>query len=51
MHPSLDDIQAALTKGTQLVLEVSRSVIQWGEDRELVTPLEDGGGCAPVLQV
>ncbi|KAI0211059.1 Dynein heavy chain 8, axonemal [Lamellibrachia satsuma] len=42
MHPSLDDIQAALTKGTQLVLEVSRSVIQWGEDRELVTPLEDG---------
>ncbi len=49
MRPSVDDIQAALTKGTQLVLEVSRAVIQWDEDRDLMTQLGEGGGCALAL--
>ena len=31
--PSLDDIQHALNKATHYVLEVSRGVAQWGQDR------------------
>lgn len=33
MQPSLDEIQLALNKATQFVLEVSRGVAQWGQDR------------------
>ena len=34
MHPSLEDIQNALNKATQLVLDISKGVYQWGQDRE-----------------
>ena len=33
IHPSLDDIQQALNKATQSVLDVNRSVAQWGQKR------------------
>lgn len=33
IHPTLDDIQQALNKATQSVLDVSRSVAQWGQRR------------------
>lgn len=34
MQPSLEDIQTALNKATQLVLDISKGVYQWGQDRE-----------------
>ena len=49
IQPNIDDMQIVLTKATQLVLEVSRSVIQWGEDRELVTRSKPTGRCEPVF--
>ena len=51
MRPSVHDIQTALTKGTQLVLEVSRAVIQWDEDRDLMAPLGEGGECTQTLSL
>ena len=33
MQPSLDDIQQALNKATAFVLEVSRNIAQWGQQR------------------
>ena len=51
MRPSVHDIQTALTKGTQLVLEVSRAVIQWDEDRDLMAPLGEGGACSQTLSL
>ena len=32
-HPTLDDIQQALNKATQSILDVNRSVAQWGQKR------------------
>lgn len=34
MQPSLDEIQQALSKATHYVLEVSRGIAQWGQERE-----------------
>ena len=33
IQPTLDDIQQALNKATQSVLDVNRSVAQWGQKR------------------
>ena len=33
MQPSLDEIQHALNRCTQYVLEVSRGIAQWGQNR------------------
>ncbi len=33
MQPNLDEIQQALNKATQQVLEVSRGIAQWGQVR------------------
>ena len=33
IQPTLDDIQQALNKATQAVLDVTRSVAQWGQKR------------------
>ena len=33
IEPSLDDIQHALNKATQYLLEVSRGIGQWGQQR------------------
>ena len=33
MQPSLDDIQQALNKATTFVLEVSRGIARWGQER------------------
>ena len=33
MQPGLDDVQQALNKACQLVLELSKKVHQWGQDR------------------
>lgn len=33
IHPTLDDIQQVLNKATQSVLDVNRSVAQWGQKR------------------
>ena len=39
MHPSLDDIQQALNKAAQHVLEVSRGIAQLGQERfQMVAP-------------
>ena len=42
MHPTLDDVQQAVNKATACVLEVSRGVAQWGQQRfKPVNPLDD----------
>lgn len=33
VQPTLDDVQQALNKATQAVLDVTRSVAQWGQKR------------------
>lgn len=38
MHPGLEDIQQALNKATQFVLDISKGVYQWGQDREKQCP-------------
>ena len=47
IHPTLDDIQQALNKATQAVLDVTRSVAQWGQKRfklmEINSAQDDGG--------
>ncbi|XP_056012226.1 dynein axonemal heavy chain 8-like [Ostrea edulis] len=34
MRPSVEDIQTALNRATQLVLDISKGVYQWNQDRE-----------------
>jgi len=36
MLPSLDDIQQSLNKACQMVLDVSKGVFQWGQDRHII---------------
>ncbi|XP_052240013.1 dynein axonemal heavy chain 8-like isoform X2 [Dreissena polymorpha] len=36
MQPSLDDLQQALNKACQLVVDVSKGLHQWGQDRSLI---------------
>ncbi|WAQ93678.1 DYH8-like protein [Mya arenaria] len=36
MQPSLEDIQSTLNKACQLVLDVSKGVLQWGQDRNSI---------------
>ena len=38
MEPNLDDIQQALNKATQHVLDVSKGIVQWGQQRFKVAP-------------
>lgn len=33
MVPSLDDVQQAVNKSTHLILDVSRGIAQWGQER------------------
>ena len=44
MSPSLDDIQTALNKVTSHVLEVSRGIAQWGQERFQVVSHDGTGG-------
>ena len=44
MSPSLDDIQQALNKSTSFVLEVSRGIAQWGQQRFRRVDEEESGG-------
>ena len=36
MQPSLEDIQQAVNKACQVVLEVSKGIHQWGQDRNRI---------------
>ncbi|XP_033641432.1 dynein heavy chain 8, axonemal-like [Asterias rubens] len=47
IKPSLDDIQQALNKATGCVLEVSRGVAQWGQNRFQVVESSQGGHFQP----
>ncbi|KAJ8316142.1 LOW QUALITY PROTEIN: hypothetical protein KUTeg_006156 [Tegillarca granosa] len=38
MQPGLEDIQQALNKATQFVLDISKGVYQWGQDRDKQYP-------------
>ena len=40
MQPSLDDVQQAVNRATAFVLEVSRNIAQWGQQR--FKPVEIG---------
>lgn len=33
MNPSLEDIQSSLNKACQMILDVSKGLYQWGQDR------------------
>ena len=46
MQPSLEDIQQALNKGCQLVVEVSKGVHQWGQDRSFTMGIPSSPGRA-----
>ena len=41
MSPNLDEIQQVLNKATGYVLEVSRGIAQWGQDRFRVATQEE----------
>ena len=47
IHPSLDDIQQALNKATQSVLDVNRSVAQWGQKRFKMMEITSNGEASP----
>ena len=47
IHPSLDDIQQALNKATQSVLDVNRSVAQWGQKRFKMMEISSNGEVSP----
>ena len=38
MQPGLEEIQTSLNKATQLVIEISKHVYQWGQDRDKQLP-------------
>lgn len=44
MVPSLDDMQQAINRMIQLILDVSRGVAQWGQKHLLKSSLKTGVG-------
>ena len=44
MQPSLDDVQQAVNRATAFVLEVSRNVAQWGQQRFKPVELAEDDG-------
>lgn len=47
IHPSLDDIQQGLNKATHSVLDVNRSVAQWGQKRFKMMEISFNGEASP----
>lgn len=36
MVPSLEDVQSSLNKACQLILDISKGLYQWGQDRNQI---------------